>query len=153
VTFCYSSNRHVSSVSSSLFVGTAKDPGEQDRFLSSVIRVLVQAMDKEHLNGPPYTKSSALARAYALRAQAKLDQNLFDEALQDAMAALEIVSNTISTNAAQWITTRVYRTMVDAYEAKGDLRQAMNVLQQWAAVDPTFSTKIAKELTRLRQLL
>jgi hypothetical protein len=107
-----------------------------------------------------------LARAYALRAQARLDQSLPDEALQDAKAAMEILS-TISTTTTtsqtasvvsspfsqQWSTTRVYRTMVDAYEAKGQIQQAIDSLQQWAAVDPTFSTKIAKEMTRLRQLL
>jgi tetratricopeptide (TPR) repeat protein len=135
-------------------VTTAQDPAEQDRLLSSVIRVLVQAMDKDHGNVPLYTKSSALARAYALRAQARLDQRLADDALQDAMAALEIVPSATSTTAAtQWITTRVYRTMVDAYEAKGQIPQAMDALQQWAAVDPTFSTKIAKEMARLQQSL
>jgi uncharacterized protein YcbX len=108
-----------------------------------------------------------LARAYALRAQARLDQNLADDALEDAKAALGILSTTTTTATTtsqttsivvaspsnQWITTRVWRTMVDAYEAKGQIQQAIDSLQQWAAMDLTFSTKIAKEMTRLRQLL
>jgi tetratricopeptide (TPR) repeat protein len=144
---------------------------EQDRFLSSVIRVLVQATSTTTATNddvvvvPLYTQSSALARAYAMRAQAKLDQGLLDDALQDARAALEITCPTTTTTTTsttttspasasrQWITTRVYRTLVDAYQAQGQIQKALDCLQQWLVVDPTFSTKILQEMTRLRQFL
>ncbi len=97
--------------------------------MTSVIRAL-EADDT-------WSKCTAKAHAHALRGQARLDVQQYDAAKADAESAV----------ALGW--TRAYRILADAEEGLGNTAAAVQALQQWGVADPSFRTKVNKEIQRL----
>lgn len=104
-----------------LVIIIAPSKSERDRFLNSVIK----ALDKNEA----LRNSAAMAHALVLRAASVED-------LQRA-SLLDPLHPT------------VWRALSDLEEANGNVRGAMQALQQWAKHQPKLSTKIGRELDRL----
>ena len=109
------------------------DPSEQERFMSSVIT---------KLESSDYSKSAALAHAYALRAKAYLEMSEWALAIQNAQQATALVDI-----ASAPTVTMAYRSWVDALEGQGQhARDVVPVLQAWFKAQPKFGTKIKNEI-------
>ena len=83
-----------------------------------------------------------MSHALLLRADAYLDSFSVDnqsKALEDALRAAEI----------NHLDGRAYRVIADAHEASGDVLGAMEAVQKWANVNPSFVSKAKNELSRL----
>ena len=108
--------------------------------LNSVIRKLDSTDD--------LSQSAALAHAHTLRAQVHLDAGNHDDAKEHVQQAIAIQA----TQPHSVLPSNAYRILADAEEASGNVPAAIAALRQWANVNPSFSTKVAKELSRLASL-
>jgi hypothetical protein len=123
---------------------------ERIRYLTSVITKLEESNQQT---------TAVMAHAYALRAQAYLDQqndnsnvnsngnNSLDYAIQDAQYVVRQLQHIA---AATPITlASAYRTLVDAELLHGRTQLAIAVLQEWYHVQPIYRTKLQRELQEL----
>jgi hypothetical protein len=110
------------------------DSAEKLRFLNSVISKLGESTD--------HSQSTAISRAFALRAQVSFDGGNIAMAIEDAKQAL-----TLKDVATSSTITLAYRTWVDAEEH--DPKRAIAVLQRWHQDQPQFRIKVASEIQRL----
>eukprot|EP00555_Chaetoceros_dichaeta_P013735 CAMPEP_0198263626 /NCGR_PEP_ID=MMETSP1447-20131203/12916_1 /TAXON_ID=420782 /ORGANISM="Chaetoceros dichaeta, Strain CCMP1751" /LENGTH=267 /DNA_ID=CAMNT_0043952309 /DNA_START=108 /DNA_END=911 /DNA_ORIENTATION=+ len=120
-------------------------PEKKIKILTPVITSLLSDEKSNSLD-----KSTALAHALVLRADAYLEQallspgsssnsNTIHEAHTDAQMAISI----------NHLDGRAYRVLADAEEALGNVIGAMDAVSKWAEVNPSFGTKARKELARL----
>ena len=110
----------------------AKQSEEQDRCLTSVITTLAQKSD--------FMNSRAKAHAHVMRSQVKIVQEDWIGAKDDVLMAITIHPDH----------TTAWRTLADIEEGLNNPQGAMEALQQWAIVNPLVSTKVAKEMERLK---
>ncbi len=90
-----------------------------------------------------YEQTNVMSHALLIRAIAYLNSDIIDpnRALDDATRAAEIND----------FNGRAYRVKADAYEALGDVLRAMEAVEKWANLNPTFVSKAQVELSRLSQ--
>lgn len=84
-------------------------------------------------------ESLAMAHAHAMRAEVLPAE----QAVADAQHATQLDP----TNDKAW------RTLADAYEATGNVKGAIEALQNWSKASPTFATKAMKDIQRLNEKL
>ena len=108
------------------------DLSEQERLLSSVIKKLEGSTE--------HNPSTALAHAYALRAKTSFEDLKYPLAIEDAQKAIDC--SNIATSATL---STAYRVWADAEQACGS-GQAIAVLQRWHRAQPTYRTKLQKEI-------
>lgn len=101
-----------------------------------LLNKVVSSLEKAELSS-----SNAMSHALLLRADAYLDFSVNDpiKALEDSSRATEI----------NHLHGRAYRAMADAHEASGNVLKAMEAIQKWADVNPSFISKAKNELSRL----
>jgi (2Fe-2S) ferredoxin len=115
---------------------------EQIRFLTSVIAKLEASEDYQ------FTFTAANAHAHALRAKAYLEQGVsLDLAMQDAQYVVRDLRDVATPNTL----ASAFRTWVDAEQHRNNFRQAVTVLQEWYKLQPTFRTKLQREIQELMQ--
>jgi len=111
---------------------------EKNRLYSSVIGVL---------NSDALLSSScAHARALVFRAQARHEEERYEEAIEDALLATRVPGATVSVASLAW------RTLADCYRSQGQVESAIQALRQRAIVDPSYKTKIEKEIAQIKSL-
>ena len=122
-----------------LYTLAATSPSKKESTLTSAIETLSEGGDHALLN------SFARAHALVLRSDARLDEAPpdVDGAVADAILACQISPTE----------RRAWRVLASAHEAGGNLRDAMEAIQESARVDPSFSTKAKLERSRLAGLL
>jgi tetratricopeptide (TPR) repeat protein len=113
---------------------------EKEKMFSSVIKVLDS---DEELRG-----AHANVHAHLIRALMYYDAGDQERALVDADKTLEL-----SSGKERLLEARAHRVAADANEALGRLPQAILALRNCAASDPSFQTKISKEIERLKARL
>ena len=113
------------------------DLSEQERLLSSVIKKLEGSTE--------HNPSTALAHAYALRAKTSFEDLKYPLAIEDAQKAIDY--SNIATSATL---STAYRVWADAEQACGS-GQAIAVLQRWHRAQPTYRTKLQKEIQDIRE--
>jgi len=117
-------------------------PEKKIKILTPVITSLLSDEKSNSLD-----KSTALAHALVLRADAYLEQTLLSpldsNTIHDAHADAQMA---ISIN---HLDGRAYRVLADAEEALGNVIGAMEAVSKWAEVNPSFGTKARNELARL----
>ena len=113
------------------------DLSEQERLLSSVINKLEGSTE--------HNPSTALAHAYALRAKTSFEDLKYPLAIEDAQKAIDC--SNIATSATL---STAYRVWADAEQACGS-GQAIAVLQRWHRAQPTYRTKLQKEIQDIRE--
>lgn len=127
---------------------------EKEKLFSSVLKVLTS--DTELGN------SFARVHAQVLRASARCNAHLYDEALLDTKEAIGVVedcqkqqesSASSSSSALSLLSARAYRIQAEAYEGLGRIPEAIESLRQWAKCDESFRTKVMNEIQRLQQQL
>lgn len=114
--------------------GKATSPSKKISFLSSVIDTLS--------TDSALSSASVLARAFALRADARLEANPTDGsegALDDAQRAAELDPECGKT----------WRILADAREAAGDISGAIEAVKRWASAEPSLERKAKGEVERL----
>jgi DNA-binding SARP family transcriptional activator len=109
----------------------ANSKEEQERFLTSVISALSKKDDLKD--------SLAMAHAHAMRA----DVLPAEQAVADGQRATQLDPSN----------DKAWRTLVDAYEATGNTKGAIEALQNWSRASPTFATKALKEIQQLNEKL
>lgn len=116
-------------------IALASCSAEKDAAFTSVIRTL-----------EPQGDSSVLARALVMRAEHYHESGRYQETIMDSRKALSMpVSIQVSRKAR--------RLLADAHTASGQFEEALQCLQEWMNTDPSFKTKIATEIERLRKAL
>eukprot|EP00986_Skeletonema_menzelii_P009788 scaffold4559_cov145-Skeletonema_menzelii.AAC.2 len=83
--------------------------------------------------------SYAMYHALIIRADARLDTNNVDGAIEDARLASKILPSE----------GKVWRILAQAEEQKGSFDSAIVALRELAKADPSFATKAKKEIERL----
>ena len=83
--------------------------------------------------------SYAMFHALIIRADARLDTNNIDGAIEDARLASKILPSE----------GKVWRILAHAEEQKGSFDSAIVALRELAKADPSFATKAKKEIERL----
>jgi tetratricopeptide (TPR) repeat protein len=81
-----------------------------------------------------------------MRAELHYEASRYSEALDDAQRALAMPASAPTTR-------KCFRVASDVYEQKGMYSEAIQCLQQWAARDKSFETKISKEIQRLQSAI
>ena len=119
-------------------IAAAQSPDDKLMFLNSVIRKL----DETDLS-----ESSANARAHFLRAQLCLDLGENEKAKIDARKAVSLRPDNLP------LPTNAWRIVADTEEATGNYAGAIEALQKWGETNPSFTTKVSKEITRLRSIM
>ena len=115
-------------------------PDEQIKFLNSVIDKLAAT--------PTVAQSAAAAHAHAMRAKYWFEVGQDPtKAVEDAKQALSLSFSTSSPSASTIQTA--YRALTDALEQQGNIQEAIQAYQQWATLNPSYRTKINKEIQRL----
>jgi len=123
-------------------------PEKKIQILTPVITSLLSSPSSTDENANSLNKSTALAHALVLRADAYLEQtqlspggsgSKINEAHTDAQMAISI----------DHLDGRAYRVLADAEEALGNVLGAMEAVSKWAEVNPGFGTKARNELARL----
>ena len=132
-------------VSFSCVAFTALTLSDKETQYGSVVRVLGQ--------DEALCRSNAYAHALILRAAARSDARQLESALADAQAALQVLTKGEANEKDLDLLAKAYRIQSDVYEGLGRLVKAMESLRQWGLADPSFGTKTAKEMQRLRQKL
>ena len=112
---------------------------QQERLYQSVISKLVASED--------FSTSGVLAHALSRRARYYLEVGDNHHAIEDAVKALAF-----GTTASAKTRSRVYRVLADAHEGLGNLKGAIQALQEWCKMDPIVRTKVQKEIQRLNEL-
>ncbi len=113
------------------------DPVEQERLLNSVITKLAE--DSE------YQQSTALARAYSLRARARADQKNWTFAMEDAK--LVVLDNSLRQVATDACLSTAYRVWADAEDKLNSGKErVVAVLQHWQKAQPLYRTKLQREM-------
>ena len=87
-------------------------------------------------------KSSALSHALLNRADAYLESNNHQGALDDACRAAGIDD----------LQGRAYRVKADALEAMDDVLGAIEAVENWARLNPSFTSKAKNDIFRLKNL-
>ena len=113
---------------------------DQERCLKSVIDKLSAA--------PDVAQSAATSLAYAMRARYWLESH------QDPARAIDdaTISLSLASKASIQTINMAYRALADAQEELGDIPGAIEAYQRWAEHDPSYRTKINKEIQRLVEL-
>lgn len=98
-----------------------------------------------------HSKSAALAHAYALRAKARLDQERWNEATNDAQ---NVVLGKLRQVASDASLSLSYRVWADAEEklgqnADGNKERVIAVLQHWQKAQPSYRSKLQREMQEL----
>jgi len=120
--------------------------------LEKKIKILTRVV-KSLLSDSTLCKSTALAHALVLRADAYLEQippssSLTDNNLEVTKDAYNDVQKAIEIN--HYVDDgRAYRILADVQELSGNVLGAMEAVTKWAEVNPSFRTKAKKELARL----
>jgi hypothetical protein len=112
---------------------------QQERFYQSVISKLMASED--------FSTSGVLAHALSCRASYHLELGENHHAIEDALQVLAF-----GTTASAKTRSRVYRVLADAHEGNGNLKEAIQALQEWYKMDPIVRTKVQKEIQRLNEL-
>lgn len=94
-----------------------------------------------------FSTSGVLAHALSRRASYYLEQGDNHHAIDDALQVLAF-----GTTATAKTRSRVYRVLADAHEGLGNLKGAIQALQEWYEMDPIVRTKVQKEIQRLNEL-
>jgi hypothetical protein len=109
---------------------------DRQRLLQSVIGKLDATVE--------VSQSAAAALAYAMRAK------LWLEAGQDPTKTIADALHCLSLAAAPRETRKIaFRALADARERSGNIQGAIEALLQWASEDPSYRTKVNKEIQRL----
>ena len=108
-------------------------PSEKEELMTSVITYL-----SENSN-PALLDSYAMFHALTIRADARLDMNNIDEAIDDARLASTMFPSE----------GKVWRILASAEEQKGSLDGAISAFKELARADPSFATKAKNEIDRL----
>jgi len=113
----------------------ATSPSKKESLLSSAVSAVTNDED------PTLVSSFAHAHALFLRADARLELNPpnIDGAIADAKLASQISPSE----------GKAWRVLASAYEAGGNIKDAIAAIEEMARVDPAFSTKAKKECERL----
>ena len=90
---------------------------------------------------------TALAHAYALRAQARQEIENWEGAIEDAQQV--IVGKLLRQRATASSVSICYRVWADAEEGLHHRDKAVAVLQDWQRAQPCFRTKIQREVQDL----
>ena len=109
------------------------DLAEKQRFLTSVI---------SKLEASEHRQSTAIAHAFALRAQVSLESGDRSNAIRDAHQAVKL--KTVATSGT---ISLAYRVWADAEE--DDTTKVISILQEWRKEQPAYQTKLRKEITEL----
>lgn len=115
--------------------GKATSPTKKESLLSSVIDTL--SADSA------LSRSSTVARALVLRADARLEANPTDTgggALEDAERAAEMEPSY----------GKAWRVLADAREARGNLKGAIEAVGRWGETEPSLARKAKAEVGRLK---
>lgn len=112
---------------------------------SSVIRVLAADPELEY--------SSARLQAQTLRAAARYEEGRWEEALEDTNLAISVLEKISKDDSGRERLSKAYRIEADVYEAMGRLEGAIRALRSWAACNPAFQKKVAKEVQRLQLMM
>ena len=111
---------------------------EQERYYTSVLNKLTASEE--------WATSAATAHAYSLRAAMHLELKQYEQAKEDALAALAMGVTSTSSKTVQ---SKLYRCLADAEEGMGNIPAAIATYQEWHQKDPFMRTKIQKEIQRL----
>lgn len=108
--------------------------------MNSVIIKL--SADSEH------HRSSALAHAYSLRARARADQQKWALSLEDTNRV--VLDKDLRRAATESCLSTAYRVWVDAEkQLSTGSEKVVAVLQQWQNAQPSFRTKLQREINEL----
>jgi len=95
-------------------------------------------------------QSAAHVHAHMLRAEVYLEAGDYEPARDDMQWALDNCQDTSTVVAV--LCPTAWRILADAHVGLGQYEDAIQALQQWAEASPSFATKAAKEIQRVRQL-
>lgn len=112
---------------------------QQERLYQSVISKLGASED--------FSRSGVLAHALSRRACYYLELGDNHHAIEDASKALAF-----GTTASAKTRSRGYRVLADAHQGIGNLKEAIQALQEWYEMDPSVRTKVKKEIQFLNEL-
>ncbi|CAB9507530.1 expressed unknown protein [Seminavis robusta] len=101
---------------------------------------------------PELAESAANVHAHTLRAQVHLEtsnNHSVELAMHDIQQAIAMNAK----NQLLPLPANAWRILADAQEQSGNIPAAMAALRQWAQLNPSYATKVAKEVSRLQQQL
>jgi hypothetical protein len=119
------------------------DPTEQERLLTSVISKLEVATSTD------LAESTALAHALALRARASLERQEWSLASRDAQRATQKEFSKVATPETISVAYRVWADAEQASSGSSSTQNVISVLQQWYKAQPTYRTKLQREIQDL----
>eukprot|EP00984_Skeletonema_dohrnii_P013872 scaffold5804_cov117-Skeletonema_dohrnii-CCMP3373.AAC.9 len=108
-------------------------PAKKEEVMTSVVT------DLSKNSNPALMNSYAMFHALTIRADARLDTNNIDGAIEDARLASKIFPSE----------GKVWRILASAEEQRGSFDGAIVALGELARADPSFATKAKKEIERL----
>jgi len=108
-------------------------PAKKEELMTSVVT------DLSKNSNPALMNSHAMFHALTIRADARLDTNNIDGAIEDARLASKIFPSE----------GKVWRILASAEEQRGSFDGAIVALGELARADPSFATKAKKEIERL----
>jgi len=111
---------------------------ERERLTTSVIGKLVLE---------PHPQCTALAYAYALRAQAREELKNWVGAIEDVQQVL--LDKGLHETATEKSVSICYRVWADSEEQLHHREKAIAVLQDWQLAQPSFRTKLQREVQDL----
>jgi hypothetical protein len=117
------------------------DPIEQERLLTSVISKLETSTD--------LAQSTALAHALALRARASLERQEWSLASRDAQRATQKEFSRVATPETISVAYRVWADAEQHASSSSSPENVISVLQQWYTAQPTYRTKLQREIQDL----
>mmetsp|Transcript_2 Transcript_2/g.10 ORF Transcript_2/g.10 Transcript_2/m.10 type:complete len:172 (+) Transcript_2:761-1276(+) len=148
---------------------TATSPSKKETLLTSAISALTKDDD------PTLVNSFARAHALYLRADARLDLLASSSSSSSSSSPTSTTPPTANTatpnnnnnnnilygavNDAKLSTQihptegRAWRTLARVQEANGSIKEAMDAVEEWARLNPSFRTKAKREMERLVGLL
>lgn len=115
----------------------ASTPLEKEKLITSVIQDLSKDSD------PVLMTSFAMFHALTFRADARLDANNVDGAIDDATLASKIFPSE----------GKAWRILAMAEERRGSIDSAIMAFSELARADPSFATKARREIERLLEVI
>jgi hypothetical protein len=89
--------------------------------------------------------------AKVLRAEARLDSKIYEEALRDSNEAMSLIraSPKVEEACLPSFYATAYRVVTDAHACCGNLSEAIVVLHEWECSMPSYRTKISTTMNRI----
>lgn len=115
---------------------TSTSTAKKEELMNSVIK------DLSNNSNPALMDSFAMFHALTVRADARLDSNNINGAIEDAKLASTMFPSE----------GKVWRILAAAEEQRGSINGAIMALGELARADPSFATKAKREIERLSSL-